>query len=159
MQNLSDIIRSQTNLKGIDKDLNRLKKIQSIWLKLINTPSKNSQIITSTILEKSIPIRVYGNTLNIACENALLANHLRYNKEALIQLLAENGINNIDVISLSVSQDIWNQNQFQKGKIDKIKRTVDPDTITNLEHFLNSCQSEQLSLSIKKLLEQLKKTS
>ena len=158
MKNLSEIIRSQTKLKGFDKDINRLKKVQSIWLELINTPSKSPQSFNTELLEKVIPLRVYDNTLSIACETSLLANHLRFNKDTLVQLLITKGLKNIKFISISVSQDAESLNQPYKKK-QKIQRIVDPTTITNLEHFLNSCSSEQLSSSIKKLLNQLKKNS
>ena len=158
MQNLSEIIHSQTKLKGIDKDINRLRKVQSVWLEIINTPSNGSQNFNPAILEKSIPLRVYDNTVSIACETPLLANHLRFNKDTLLQLLITKGLKDIEFISISVSQDTGNSNQTYKKK-QKIKRVVDSTTITNLEQFLNSCSSEQLSLSIKKLLDRLKSPS
>lgn len=154
MQNLSDILQAQKQLKNINESIRSLKDIHTIWLNLIQSNIVTKNGFNPALLEKCIPVSVTEKTLNISCQTALMANHLRYTKTALLDALRELGLENIDNINLYVSNIQTNNNDTNKKEL---KRTVHPETIIALEQFSSSCSSEQLSSSIKKLLQQLKK--
>ncbi len=157
MQNLNNIFQSQQLLSSVNNDICKLKLIHKVWFKLIERTLNNGTptAFNPQILEQCLPISVRKEVLNLGCESSLIANHIRFIEQALIQEILDRGINGITRLNISVMpQEIQQSNEELNQPI---IRNVDQRTINTLKDFTRSCSSEKLRSSTERLLIQLQK--
>ena len=159
MRNISEIFNTQRLYATIGKDIQRLKEVQFYWSVLIDSGFQHTEKKPHAFMQKCFPVSIKSQTLSIACESALIANHLRFLRQQLLQELSLHNIEGLTTLNIFITADILEQqeNLTEKNSSQKTKRTIDPNCIATLEQFKNSCQSEPLRASVQKLLDQFKK--
>ena len=153
MHNITDILQNHTSAKKASIHIQQLYEIHCIWLELISL-NQNTHGIDKVLFEKSTPISIHNNTLNISCETNIIANHFRFAEKTVLHLLKKQGIKNIHTIKTSTN--LLQLNANSKKTSTTVHREVQKETILALEQLLAFSKSKQLNKSIKKLLIQLK---
>ncbi|MGH1427092.1 MAG: DciA family protein [Arenicella sp.] len=161
MHNISDIFNTQRLFATIGKDIQRLKTIQAFWQALADSGFQHTEKKPHSFIQKCLPVSIKSHTLSIACESSLVANHLRFLQQQLLQELRLNNIEGITTLNIFIATDMLKHQEAlaEENYQKKVERTIDPECITTLEQFKQSCKSETLRNSIQRLLNQLKKAS
>lgn len=154
MHNIADILKAQPSVKIAKSHIRYLRKIHDIWLELMNKEVAMHAGINNMLIEKSIPASIQNNTLYVSCETAVIANHFRYETEAILQTLQSKGIQHINNIEATVDITASWSNSTQSNP--HIQRMVHQQTINALEQLVTTSKSETLCSAIENLLSQLK---
>ncbi len=157
MQNLNDIFRSQRLLNTVNNDIHQLKLVHKVWLKIIEQSLENVTTcnFNPNILEQCLPVSIRTKILNISCESSLIASHMRFIEQPLLQEILDHGIEGVTGLNLIVMPMDFQNNTVNTNET--LKRNVDPRTINTLKEFTRSCTSEKLRSSSERLLKQLEK--
>ena len=157
MQSITNILKNHSSAKQIAPHIQQLNKVHSIWQEFTQ-PDQNTLGVDKLILEKTVPVSIYKNTLYVCCETNMIANHFRFSEETILNFLNKHGLGNVQAIKAFTDFQQFNENSEKNGG--KILRKVSPETIQALEQLAATSQSDRLNRSVNTLLTLLKiKTS